>query len=53
LYGMIEYLMIMHAQEKARLADQAQTSRHKKLPSPIGSPPAKTGKCIHRQTPRR
>jgi hypothetical protein len=50
---MSEYLMIMHALEKARAARQTQTSRHKKWPSPIGSPPAKTGKRIRRQTPRR
>ena len=38
LYGISEYLMIMHEVEKARLSHQAPEDHRKEEPPPSGSP---------------
>lgn len=53
MYGMSEYLMIMHEVEKARLADRVRKSRQKEEPFPTGSSPSATGKkCTGQRTLR-
>jgi hypothetical protein len=54
LYGMNEYLMIVHEMEKARLpARKAKKSRHKEEPSLTISLPPTTVKCIRQLTRKR
>jgi hypothetical protein len=54
LYGMNEYLMIMHEVQKARLACEARKGHQKEEElSRTGSPLSATGKCICERTRRR
>jgi hypothetical protein len=50
---MNDYLMVMYEVEKARRARQAQQGHQKEAPSPTGSPPPATGKCLRKRGPKR
>jgi hypothetical protein len=50
MYGVYEYLMIMHELEKVR---RARKSSRNEEPSPSGSPPSAKGKHTRQRTLRR